>query len=133
MFRFLYRQRFFQLTVPHLLSAYRQSSDPNPAFLAAVANQLAYISSGVLASHAADLIVMFIQCLAVDQDPNLVLSTINALTNLFSENIQCIISHIDSLIPKLLVLSNKGQNLVSYESFDLRVNIKKKIMLKKGD
>lgn len=112
--RLMYRQRFFQEVVPKLLELYKKSEmDNKAACFAAIANQLAFIPHGVLISHMATLIPLLIQCLVVEQPDQLIVSTLNALNSLTSENTAVIVDYIDSLVPRLLALAKNSQSLVS--------------------
>lgn len=111
----MYRQRFFQEVVPRLLKLYKESDSCNKAAVfAAIANQLAYVPEGVLIGHMATLIPLLVQCLAVDQPNDLIVSTINAFMGLMSDNIGAIENYVGNLVPRLLRLAQEGRSMVIF-------------------
>merc|ERR1712071_386898 len=110
--RLMYRQRFFQSTVPRLLALYEQSKQSNGACFAAIANQLAFVPHAVIISHMATLVPLLVQCLAVEQQNRLIVSTINALLGLMRDNTLALVDHIDTLVPRLIVLAIDAPSMV---------------------
>lgn len=111
----MYRQRFFQEVIPLLLKLHRESETCNKAAcFAAIANQLAFVPEGVLVTHITSLIPLLIQCLAVEQPPELITSTINTFMSLMSENVSTIENYVSSLVPRLLTLARDGTTLVGH-------------------
>lgn len=109
----MYRQRFFQEVVPRLLKLYKESETCNKsACFAAIANQLAFVPEGVLVGHMATLIPLLVQCLAIDQPTDLIVSTINAFMGLMSDNVGAIESYVDNLVPRLLCLAQNSNSMV---------------------
>lgn len=100
------------MTVPRLLATHRRAGGANAACLAAIANQLAHIPHAVLLSKMATLLPMLVQCLASDQDAVLIESTIKALMALMPENSDPIVEHIDTLVPRLVLLAKEGRSMV---------------------
>lgn len=114
----MYRQRFFQEVVPRLLKLYRESESCNKAAcFAAIANQLAYLPDGVLIAHITTLIPLLIQCLAVEQPSELIISTINAFMNLIADNVSAIEVYVSNLVPRLLTLAKDGNTMVTYSYY----------------
>lgn len=114
----MYRQRFFQEVVPRLLKLYRESESCNKAAcFAAIANQLAFIPEGVLVAHITTLIPLLIQCLAIEQPPQLIISTINAFMGLMSDNVNAIEDYVDNLVPRLLTLAKDGTTMVNTKNW----------------
>lgn len=115
----MYRQRFFQEAVPRLLDLYKnndsESNHKAPVF-AAIANQLAFIPQGVLLAHMKTLVPLLIQCLAVEQSDQLILSTIQALLALMTENTTAMLDYIDNLVSRLLLLAKNGKSMVNHSS-----------------
>lgn len=110
----MYRQRFFQEVVPRLLKLYRESDSCNKAAcFAAIANQLAFIPDGVLIAHITTLIPLLVQCLAVEQPPELIISTINAFMSLIADNVNAIENYVDNIVPRLLTLAKDGGTMVT--------------------
>ena len=109
----MYRQRFFQATVPRLLALYQQSKESNAACFAAIANQLAFVPHTVIISHMSTVVPLLVQCLAVEQQNRLIISTINALLGLMRDNTLALVDHIDTLVPRLLKLAREATSMVS--------------------
>jgi len=110
--RLMYRQRFFQATVPRLLALYQQSKESNAACFAAIANQLAFVPHTVIISHMSTVVPLLVQCLAVEQQNRLIISTINALLGLMRDNTLALVDHIDTLVPRLLKLAREATSMV---------------------
>jgi len=110
--RLMYRQRFFQETVPRLLALYQHSKQSNGACFAAIANQLAFVPHAIIISHMATLVPLLVQCLAVEQQNRLIVSTINALLGLMRDNTLALVDHIDTLVPRLLLLATDAPSMV---------------------
>ena len=117
----MYRQRFFQSTVPRLLALYQQSKQSNGACFAAIANQLAFVPHAVIISHMATLVPLLVQCLAVEQQNRLIVSTINALLGLMRDNTLALVDHIDTLVPRLIVLAIDAPSMVTRWNFAITV------------
>lgn len=109
--KLLYRQKFFLLTLPCLLSGFENSSeDQRYYYLTAICHQLKFQAKPVLISELPKLLPIISRSLCCD-DPLLLTSVLNNLVEVLEMSSHLFENHIQTMISKLLNLATSSVSM----------------------
>ncbi|XP_021958376.1 MMS19 nucleotide excision repair protein homolog isoform X2 [Folsomia candida] len=116
-FRFLYKQRLFQTSVPRLVTGYRgsKSNMAKANFIKALSCQLKHIPSSILGMEMESVFPLLVASLKLDTSAPLVSSTLKAFTEMLQnsdeETDKKLIEYCYDIVPQLVKLAGFPGNM----------------------